>query len=81
MNPFEALGIPNDTIDEKVVKKAFLRLAHIHHPDKGGNAETFKKIALCRDEALKIISNRKAPQVIVNVSYGHYGMTYTYVYK
>ena len=26
------------------VKKAFHRLAHIHHPDKGGNAEDFKRI-------------------------------------
>ena len=26
------------------VKKAFHRLAHIHHPDKGGDVETFKQI-------------------------------------
>lgn len=29
---------------QEEVKKAFHRLAHIHHPDKGGDAEEFKRI-------------------------------------
>lgn len=27
------------------IKRAFHKLAHKHHPDKGGNAETFKQIS------------------------------------
>ena len=29
---------------KKEIKSAFHRLAHIHHPDKGGNEEKFKEI-------------------------------------
>ena len=40
---YSILGLqPNCTQDD--IKKAFHRLAHIHHPDKGGSEENFKKI-------------------------------------
>lgn len=46
------LGVaPNATKDE--IKKAFRTLAHIHHPDKGGDAEKFKEISLAYTELMK----------------------------
>ena len=39
----EILGVSEGATDAEV-KKAFRKLAHKHHPDKGGNAERFKKI-------------------------------------
>lgn len=31
------------TATKEEIKKAFYKLAHIHHPDKGGNEKTFKE--------------------------------------
>lgn len=43
MKPHVLLGIaPNATKDE--AKKAYKKLVKIHHPDTGGNEETFKQI-------------------------------------
>lgn len=43
MTPFQILGVPvNATVEE--AKTAYRRLAQQHHPDKGGNEETFKSI-------------------------------------
>lgn len=40
---YEVLGVPQTaTIDE--IKKQYKRMAIKHHPDKGGDAETFKEI-------------------------------------
>ena len=40
---YEVLGLTKDaSMDE--VKKAYKRLALLHHPDKGGNVEEFRKI-------------------------------------
>lgn len=45
INPYQILGIPtNSTID--AVKEAYRQLATKHHPDKGGNPETFKIVKL-----------------------------------
>lgn len=45
INPYQILGIPtNSTLD--VVKEAYRQLATRHHPDKGGNPETFKIVKL-----------------------------------
>ena len=41
---YEILGIKYGASREEV-RKAFLKLAHQHHPDKGGDAEVFKKIS------------------------------------
>lgn len=44
MTPYEILELQPGASKEEI-KKAFHRLAHIHHPDKGGDAEKFKKIS------------------------------------
>ena len=43
MDPYQTLGIQKGASDEEV-KKAYRKLAREHHPDKGGDAEKFKKI-------------------------------------
>lgn len=43
MNPYKLLGVSeNDSND--IIKEKFRKLVKTHHPDKGGNADTFIKI-------------------------------------
>lgn len=44
---------PRPTADE--IESAFRKLVHIHHPDKGGDAEKFHQIVLARENARKDI--------------------------
>jgi curved DNA-binding protein CbpA len=49
---YEVLGVTRDaTLDQ--IKTAYRRLALRHHPDKGGDAELFKKVS----NAYQILSN------------------------
>jgi DnaJ-class molecular chaperone len=48
------------------IKKAYLKLARIHHPDKGGNPETFKEITKASD----ILTDEKKRKI-----YDETGMT------
>lgn len=42
-DPYAALGLPpTATLDE--AKAAYRRLAMQHHPDRGGDAEAFKRV-------------------------------------
>lgn len=41
------LGLSANVTQEDI-KRAFHKLAHQHHPDKGGNGETFKKVSEAR---------------------------------
>lgn len=43
MNPFEVLGVPNNT-PVSVVKHFFRKLSMVKHPDKGGDEGEYKKI-------------------------------------
>lgn len=49
---YEILGISPDASKEEI-KKAFRKLAHIHHPDKGGDEKKFKEINNAYTELMK----------------------------
>ncbi len=51
---YKILGI-NKGASEEEVKKAFRRLAHKYHPDKGGDEKKFKEI----NEAYQVLSNKE----------------------
>ncbi len=58
MNPYETLGVSKSASKDEI-KKAFRTKAKKHHPDKGGDAEAFKKI----NEAYETLSDdRKKAQ-------------------
>lgn len=54
MDYYEVLGIKKDASQEEI-KKAFHRLAHKYHPDKGGDEKKFKEI----NEAYQVLSDAK----------------------
>ena len=45
MNPYDELGVSVHATSEEIRQK-YKTLAQIHHPDKGGDEETFKRIKL-----------------------------------
>ena len=55
MNPFRILGLSEAaTADD--VKQAWRRLASEHHPDKGGDADSFHRLRTAYEDALSIAS-------------------------
>ena len=52
MDYYEILGITKGASQDEV-KKAFHKLAHKHHPDKGGDEKKFKEI----NEAYQVLSD------------------------
>jgi molecular chaperone DnaJ len=51
---YQILGVSRGASSEEI-KKAFYKLAHQHHPDKGGDEKKFKEI----NEAYQILSNKE----------------------
>lgn len=51
---YQILGVDRKSSKEEI-KKAYRRLAHQHHPDKGGDGEKFKKIS----QAYRVLSDDK----------------------
>lgn len=51
---YQTLGV-NKTATADEIKTAFRKLAHEHHPDKGGNAEKFKEA----NEAYQVLGNEQ----------------------
>jgi len=54
MDYYQVLGVSKDSSQEEI-KKAFRKLAHQFHPDKGGDEEKFKQI----NEAYQILGNKE----------------------
>ena len=50
MNYYEVLGVPK-TASQDEIKKAFHKLAHKYHPDKGGGVEAFNIIEKAHEQA------------------------------
>ncbi len=55
---YSILGVSKTASDDEI-KKAFRRLAHEHHPDKGGDASKFKDM----NEAYQVLSDQKKRQM------------------
>jgi curved DNA-binding protein CbpA len=45
MTHYEVLAVPEDA-SEDTIKSAYRQLAKIHHPDRGGDADKFKSVAI-----------------------------------
>ena len=54
---YKTLGLKDNATDEEI-KKAYRKLAMIHHPDRGGNEEKFKEITT----AYENITNNNYPE-------------------
>jgi DnaJ-class molecular chaperone len=61
MNLYDILKVKSSD-DAKTIKKAYIKLAIKHHPDKGGNIDDFGKI----DNAYRILSNENYRKVYEN---------------
>jgi len=63
---YELLGVSRDASKDEI-KKAFRRLAHKHHPDKGGDEKKFKEI----NQAYQVLSDEKK-----RAQYDQFGQTF-----
>jgi len=65
-NYYDILGVDKDA-SQKEIKKAYRKLAHKHHPDKGGDEEKFKEV----NEAYQVLSDSKKRR-----QYDQFGRTF-----
>ncbi len=63
---YKVLGVSSNATKEEI-KKAYRKLAHQYHPDKGGDPKTFQKI----NEAYQVLSNEDK-----RAQYDRYGTTF-----
>ncbi|HXF28720.1 MAG TPA: DnaJ domain-containing protein, partial [Chlamydiales bacterium] len=66
MDYYEILGVTKQASQDEI-KKAFHKLAHKYHPDKGGDEKKFKEI----NEAYQVLSNAEKRQ-----QYDQFGRTF-----
>src|SRR3954470_17181627 len=66
MDYYEILGITKGASQDEI-KKAFHKLAHKYHPDKGGDEAKFKEI----NEAYQVLSDAQKRQ-----QYDQFGQTF-----
>jgi len=69
MGLYEELGLAKDATPEEI-KKAYRSLARTHHPDKGGDAEKFKKV----QEAYETLSDPQKRQNYDHPQENHGGL-------
>ena len=67
MDYYEVLGVTRSASQEDI-KKAFHKLAHKYHPDKGGDEKKFKEI----NEAYQVLSDKQKRQ-----QYDQYGRVFS----
>ncbi|MDD5551802.1 MAG: molecular chaperone DnaJ [Candidatus Pacebacteria bacterium] len=63
---YQVLGVSSGASQEEI-KKAFHKLAHEHHPDKGGDSTKFKEI----NEAYQVLGNKEK-----RAQYDQFGSTF-----
>jgi curved DNA-binding protein CbpA len=60
IDPYKVLGLSkHDPLDEKILKKAYIRKARKYHPDKGGNKQMFQMISIAYTVLKKKIQDSK----------------------